>query len=331
MADTIAVGDWTFERPKLASEVNSPLRTQEESNETWTRVAHIDAAGNPDAGGCAANRLPRIDQLEALYSANSGGAIKSIQGWPTLINYWSSTYQSATTWKLIALASGSEFPGSNTSVYTSCLASDNPVPAAITIEPVDPSQWYDGSGVHALKVKKGDTLQLKVTVKDASGKPVPEAPFVLTRGDGYDRKGEKYTAQDGADLQNIVTPVVIDGESLAWTTTKMGSQTGPDGTRIISVTRPDTHGTRTAITATLYENAAVSASIDTIFTVVTSPDVSVARMWGHMAPSLTAADGAVYKRPSLYDELASKTGCCGVPGRQRTLGSVLWAEYDQNR
>ncbi|WP_139762528.1 adhesion domain-containing protein, partial [Salmonella enterica] len=118
----IAAGDWTFERPKLASEVNSPLRTQEESNETWTRVAHIDAAGNPDAGGCAANRLPRIDQLEALYSANSGGAIKSIQGWPTLINYWSSTYQSATTWKLIALASGSEFPGSNTSVYTSCLA-----------------------------------------------------------------------------------------------------------------------------------------------------------------------------------------------------------------
>lgn len=313
MADTIAVGDWTFERPKLASEVNSPLRTQEESNETWTRVAHIDAAGNPDAGGCAANRLPRIDQLEALYSANSGGAIKSIQGWPTLINYWSSTYQSATTWKLIALASGSEFPGSNTSVYTSCLASDNPVPAAITIEPVDPSQWYDGSGVHALKVKKGDTLQLKVTVKDASGKPVPEAPFVLTRGDGYDRKGEKYTAQDGADLQNIVTPVVIDGESLAWTTTKMGSQTGPDGTRIISVTRPDTHGTRTAITATLYENAAVSASIDTIFTVVTSPDVSVARMWGHMAPSLTAADGAVYKRPSLYDELASKTGAAEYP------------------
>ncbi|SQJ16928.1 outer membrane protein RatA [Salmonella enterica subsp. enterica] len=171
------------------------------------------------------------------------------------------------------------------------------MPAAITIEPVDPSQWYDGSDVHAVKVKKGETMQLKVTVKDASGNPIPEAPFVLTRGDGYDRRGEKYTAQDGDDLQGIVTPVVIDGESLAWTTTKMGSLTGPDGTRIINVTRPDTHGTRTAINATLYENAAVSASIDTIFTVVTSPDVSVARMWGHMAPSLTAADGAVYQRP----------------------------------
>ncbi|MDT1800241.1 DUF823 domain-containing adhesin, partial [Salmonella enterica subsp. enterica serovar Oslo] len=84
MADTIAVGDWTVERPKLASEVNSPLRTQEESKETWTREAHIDAAGNPDAAGCPENRLPPIDQLDALYTANSGGAIKSIPGWPPL-------------------------------------------------------------------------------------------------------------------------------------------------------------------------------------------------------------------------------------------------------
>lgn len=80
-------------------------------------------------------------------------------------------------------------------------------------------------------------MQLKVTVKDASGNPIPEAPFVLTRGDGYDRRGEKYTASEGNDQQGIVTPVVIDGESLAWTTTKMGMLTGADGTRIISVTR----------------------------------------------------------------------------------------------
>lgn len=33
-------------------------------------------------------------------------------------------------------------------------------------------------------------MQLKVTVKDVSGNPIPEAPFVLTRGDGYDRRGE---------------------------------------------------------------------------------------------------------------------------------------------
>lgn len=192
MADTITVGDWTFERPKLAGEVSNPLRTQDESNESWTRVAHTDAAGNPEAGGCAANRLPRIDQLEALYNANSGGKINGIQGWPVYLNYWSSTFQSASTWKWIALKDGNVSAGSTDSIYASCLASDNPVPAAITIEPVDPSQWYDDSGVHAVKVKKGETMQLKVTVKDASGNPIPEAPFVLTRGDGYDRRGEVY-------------------------------------------------------------------------------------------------------------------------------------------
>ncbi|WP_442980266.1 adhesion domain-containing protein, partial [Salmonella enterica] len=139
MADTITVGDWTFERPKLADEVSNPLRTQDESNETWTRVAHTDAAGNPDAGGCAANRLPRIDQLEALYNANSGGKINGIQGWPVYLNYWSSTFQSASTWKWIALKDGNVSAGNTDSIYVSCLASDNPVPAAITIEPVDPS------------------------------------------------------------------------------------------------------------------------------------------------------------------------------------------------
>lgn len=306
MADTVTVGDLTFERLKLAEEV-TPVRTQVEANETWARVLHPEAAGSPDAGGCAANRLPRIDQLEALYSANDGGAMKNTHGWPTLLNYWSATFKSATTWKLISLFNGSEFANANVSIYVSCLASDNPTAASITIEPVDVSQWYDGSGVHAVKVKKGDTLQLKVTVKDASGNPIPEAPFVLSRGDGYDRSGEKYTASEDDDLQGIVTPVVIDGESLAWTTTRMGELTGADGSKIISVTRPDTHGTRTAINAALYENSAVSASIDTIFTVITSPDVSVARMWGHMAPSLTASDGTVFQRPLLYKELTSTT------------------------
>lgn len=321
MADTVTVGDLTFERPKLADEA-TPVRTQVEANETWARVLHSDAEGNTDAGGCAANHLPRIDQLEALYNANSGGAINRTLGWPTLINYWSSTFQSSTTWKLIALSNGSEFASGNASVYVSCLTQENPVAAAITIEPVDVSQWYDGSGVHAVKVKQGDTLQLKVTVKDASGQPIPEAPFVLTRGDGYDRKGNKYQAQEGGDAQGIVTPVVIDGESLAWATTKMGMQTGTDGTRIINVTRPDTHGTRTAINATLYENTAVSASIDTIFTVITSPDSSKARMWGHMSPSLTASDGTVFQRPLLYKELTSTTNSV-----EYTEDNESWAAF----
>ncbi|EDV4449138.1 hypothetical protein ZO85_004457, partial [Salmonella enterica subsp. enterica] len=132
---------------------------------------------------------------EALYAANRDGAINSTHGWPVLINYWTSTWQSATTWKLIALSNGSEFSGgAGASDYVSCLASDNPTAASITIEPVNTSLWYDENSEHAVKVKKGDTLQLKVTVKDASGNPLPQAPFVLSRGDGYTRQGEKHIA-----------------------------------------------------------------------------------------------------------------------------------------
>lgn len=145
---------------------------------------------------------------------------------------------------------------------------------------------------------------MKVTVKDASGRPLPNAPFVLSRGDGYNRQGDKYIAAKG-NSDAIVTPVVIDGEALNDTATKKGAVTGPDGSKVISVTRPDTHGTRTAITAALYDNVGVNASIDTIFTVITSPDSDKAQMWGHMAESLTAVDGAVYPRPLLYKELSS--------------------------
>ncbi|CAD7561678.1 RatA homolog [Citrobacter europaeus] len=319
MPDTLTVGDAVFERPKLAAEV-SATRTQKEANESWARVTHSDAVSNTDVGGCAVNRLPRIDQLKALYDANSGGAIHNTHGWPTLINYWSSTFATATSWKLIALSSGSEFSSNNASDYVTCLASDNPVAASITIEPVDSSLWYEGNNEHALKVKKGDTLQLKVTVKDASGKPIPDAPFVLSRGDGYTRQSDKHIAGSG---DGIVSPVVIDGNSINDTATKVGGLTGADGSKIINVTRPDTHGTKVAVTAALYQNASVSASVDTIFTVVTSPDSNKAKMWGHMPETVSAANGKVFKRPQLVTEIAS-----GIAVGNNTENNEIWATVD---
>lgn len=312
MSDAITVGDMTFERPKLATEV-AATRTQTEANESWARVTHADAVGNTAAGGCAANRLPRADQLEALYAANRDGAINSTHGWPVLINYWTSTWQSATTWKLIALSNGSEFSGgAGASDYVSCLASDNPTAASITIEPVNTSLWYDENSEHAVKVKKGDTLQLKVTVKDASGNPLPQAPFVLSRGDGYTRQGEKHIAGSG---DGIVSAVVIDGDSLNDTATKIGGMTGENGSKIINVTRPDAHGTKVAITAALYDNASATASIDTIFSVVTSPNSDKAKMWGHMPETTTAANGVVYKRPLLASEFSV------TPGKSLTIAN----------
>ncbi|MGS9582255.1 Immunoglobulin-like domain BIg-containing protein, partial [Salmonella enterica subsp. enterica serovar Infantis] len=81
-------------------------------------------------------------------------------------------------------------------------------------------------------------------------------------------QGEKHIAGSG---DGIVSAVVIDGDSLHDTATKIGGMTGENGSKIINGTRPDAHGTKVAITAALYDNASARASIDTIFTVVTSP------------------------------------------------------------
>lgn len=117
--------------------------------------------------------------------------------------------------------------------------------------------------------------------------------------------------------------MVIDGDSLNDTATKIGGMTGENGSKIINVTRPDTHGTKVAITAALYDNASATASIDTIFTVVTSPDSDKAKMWGHMPETTTAANGEVFKRPLLSAEIAS-----GVTHGDNTENNEAWGIVD---
>ncbi|EIO1017575.1 hypothetical protein LQD90_002271 [Salmonella enterica] len=320
MADTITVDNMEFQRPKLAAEATAATRTEDQNNETWARVTHADALNNPNAGGCEVNHLPQDHQLSALYAANDGNKIHTVSGWPTSYNYWSSTFASASSWQTVSLASGDKTASGDASDFVSCLVGVNPTAASITIEPVDTSLWYDVGGEHAVKVKKGDTLQLKVTAKDASGNPVPDAPFVLSRVDGYTRQGEKHIAGSG---DGIVSAVVIDGESLNDTATKIGELTGEDGSKIINVTRPDTHGTKVAITAALYDNASATASIDTIFTVVTSPDSDKAKMWGHMPETVAAANGEVFKRPLLSAEIAS-----GITHGSNTENNETWGSVN---
>ncbi|CAB3274459.1 hypothetical protein DSS99_04400 [Salmonella enterica subsp. enterica serovar Livingstone] len=320
MADTLTVGDMEFQRPKLAAEATAATRTQEQDNETWARVSHADALNNPNAGGCEAGHLPRADQLAALYASRDDNKIHTVSGWPTEYDYWSSTFASAATWQAVSLAAGGYTASGDASDYVSCLVSKNPTAASITIEPVDAALWYDANSEHAVKVKKGDTLQLKVTVKDASGNPLPQAPFVLSRGDGYTRQGEKHIAGSG---DGIVSAVVIDGDSLNDSATQIGGMTGENGSKIINVTRPDAHGTKVAITAALYNNASATASIDTIFTVVTSPDSDKAKMWGHMPETTTAANGEVFKRPLLSAEIAS-----GVTHGDNTENNEAWGIVD---
>lgn len=81
-------------------------------------------------------------------------------------------------------------------------------------------------------------------------------PFTLKRGDGYTRSNEKHIAGSGDAL---VAPVVInsglaDETSLNDTAAAYSAMTGSDGTKILTITRPDTHGTKTSLTAALYSD-----------------------------------------------------------------------------
>ncbi|HAZ3760845.1 TPA: RatA-like protein [Escherichia coli] len=327
MDETITVDALTFARPRLAAEVFSPDGTLTENNEVWSRVSQANASST-SKGGCGANMLPRRSQLSALYDANNGNGVQTVHGWPTQRQpYWSSSpADQVPHYYTIALNDGARTVGGSTAVYVSCLTTANNPASSITLEVVDPAQW--NAAANAAKLKKGETLQVKVTVKDAQGNPLGDIPFTLKRGDGYTRSEEKHVAGSGDAL---VAPVVVNGgladeTSLNNTAAAYSAITGSDGTKILTITRPDTHGTKTSLTATLYSDTTKKATLDTIFTVVTSPDSDKAKMWGHMPETVTAADGTVFKRPLLLKELSSTSGRTAIAEENED-----WAQFTQTQ
>lgn len=324
MDETITVDALTFARPRLAAEVFSPDGTLTENNEVWSRVSQANASST-SKGGCGANMLPRRSQLSALYDANNGDGVQTVHGWPTQRQpYWSSSpADQVPHYYTIALNDGARTVGGSTAVYVSCLTTANNPASSITLEVVDPAQW--NAAANAAKLKKGETLQVKVTVKDAQGNPLGDIPFTLKRGDGYTRSEEKHVAGSG-DALVVVNGGLADETSLNNTAAAYSAITGSDGTKILTITRPDTHGTKTSLTATLYSDTTKKATLDTIFTVVTSPDSDKAKMWGHMPETVTAADGAVFKRPLLLKELSSTSGRTAIAEENED-----WAQFTQTQ
>lgn len=301
MDDSVMVGNNTFFRPKLASEFTSPPGlTNTSVNEVWGRLDHSGAMSSA-AGGCETGHLPSSNQMLALYNANPNDKLHSVHGWPVTYSYWTSTLASGTSgnWNSIYMTPGTVNSSAASAIlYVSCLKEANPVAAQLTLEAVDSAQW--SSSLNAARAKKGDTLQIKLTAKDGAGNPAPYTPVVLSRADDYPRKGEAK--------ESSPTSMVINGQSLSNTSSLLNASTGADGSLILEIARPDTKGTKAAITAKLLDNASVTASMDTIFTVVTSPDSAKAKYWGHMPETLTAEDGTVFKRPLLFSEWTNTDG-----------------------
>lgn len=297
MDDSVTVGDDTFYRPKLLSEFTSPPvgSTRALDNEVWGTLNNAGAQSSA-AGGCETGHLPSTGQMTALYNANKDKKMYTEHGWPVDYAYWTSTLSSGSSgkWDTINLGSGSAGATNATSTYmVSCLKDANPVAAQITLETVDKTQWSEA--LNAARVKKGDTLRLKLTTKDSAGNPAPYTPVVISRGDDYSRQDVKESAP---------TSIVVNGQALADASSFLNGSTGADGSLILEITRANTKGTKAVLTATLFDNTSVSADMGMIFTVITSPDSAKATYWGHMPDTLTATDGTVFKRPLLFNELA---------------------------
>ncbi len=83
--------------------------------------------------------------------------------------------------------------------------------------------------------------------------------------------------------------------------------------QVLPLVRIIRRGYKTPLTVTLTDNATITATLDTIFTVPTSPNVATAYFWGHMADTATVS-GKMLHRPLL------KSGCRqGLPQQQRPM------------
>lgn len=312
MKDSLTVGNDEFQRPKLKSEATSPISSVTENNEVWVR-GDYSAASKTSEGGCDTNHMPGSGQLLSLYSAFPDNTLHTTQGWPTGYNYISSSLASVTNGNhyVVDMIHGAAISAANTTLgYIACLKNANPQPTQLILEVVDSAQWSES--LKAAKARKEETLRLKATVKDSAGNPVPDAAIVLSRGSDYSRKGDSQTT----------TSMVINGQTAANTSTLITVVTGADGSVMLDVKRPNTTGTKATLQAKLYDNASVTASMDTIFTVITSPDSSKATFWGHMPETATAEDGSVFKRPLLYSELNSTSGFSS-----QSESNELWAKF----
>ncbi len=173
----------------------------------------------------------------------------------------------------------------------------------------------------AAKVKKGEAAPVVVTVKDSAGKPVPNVAFTLKRGDAVPRNSGATLYGDVAAMDDMtVQPASGTVVTLADSGNTVDGVTGADGTASFTVRQDNTPGYKTPLTVTLTNNAAITATLDTIFTVPTSPNVATAYFWGHMVDTATVS-GKTLHRPLLKSELPSGATAAGTP----TVNNETWA------
>lgn len=293
---TVDGASYTFYRPKLAAETDSEDRTASINNETWAQFnwGHADAH---------CDILPDARQLEGLKIAR--GDLATTLGWPVGLTsgdeeYWSSS-QGSTATDHISIDMRSRALTQMPDATQSLVSCVDKAPPAVTPKLVISADNFD-STVNAAKVKVGEEINMKITVTDsATNKPLPYRYFNVYLGDEQNRQNQKNADIDSGH-QWTDDPVIIT--NLEGSDGHYHGVTDANGQFSLVLTQDKGAGVLTPVRVVLFDGTEATQNV--IFTVVTSPDVAQARMWGHMQGVVEA--GNIYKRPLLADEAAQDTG-----------------------
>lgn len=275
MPETVTAADGAvFKRPLLLKELSSTSgRTAiAEDNEDWAQFTQAQAIST-SSNGCGSEYVPSQAGLESLYEANRGNAMKTVQGWPVASSYLSSTTGSSSLeqrdFKAVNLSSGtSSIIPSATKELLTCQTTPIVKASQIVLEAADLTKFDRMNNV--VKVKKGEEAVLRVTTKDAQGKPVGNTAFTLKRNTSVNRANVSTTT-------SIASLAVTD----AWgntqndflsTTLVIYGVTGADGTTTFTLKQDQTTGLKTELTAALDSSSSTKSTLPVVFTVLTSPD-----------------------------------------------------------
>ncbi|HHG2598745.1 TPA: DUF823 domain-containing adhesin [Escherichia coli] len=299
-ATLTAVNGAVFERPKLWSELTSTSGVGKinNNNEDWpyfTPTQKSDASVSP----CEVARQPLFNDLSSLSARYPNNTFVTETGWPAYYTWWAEDKSADGKDQSVDLRNGTLYTGSTKS-FQPCLANARSTVSSVTLT----STAFDAA-TQAAKVKKGEAMSVTVTVKDSAGNTVPNVEFTLKRGEASPRNAGATLYGNVVAMDDLVVqPLSGSAVTLSESGNTISGMTGADGTASFSLRQDNTPGYKMPLTVTLANYASATDTLDAIFTVPTSPNVSSAHFWGHMADTVVVNSKSLH-RPLLTTELPS--------------------------
>ncbi len=239
------------------------------------RTIHRQKKSDESVTPCEVARQPLLSDLNSLSARYPDNTFAAETGWSVYYTRWAEDKSAAGKDQSVDLRNGTLYTNA-TGAFLPC-----PVNARSTVSSVTLTSTAFDATTQAAKVKKGEAMPVTVTVKDSAGKTVANVAFTLKRGDAAPRNPCMALYGD-VDAMDDMTVQPTSGAAVTWPDSGNALQgtTGSDGTATFMVKQNNTPGYKTPLTVTLDNNTSITATMDAIFTVVTSPNVSSAYYWG---------------------------------------------------